>query len=102
MNQPYSSSKDFTSDNLEKEVTARFRSLVKFLPKNCRIFRETWNSSTVLCLDFDDCPSYLSISKVKAPLLSEVSQQLGLSQAISFKMGNRSMGWVTLPVKESQ
>ncbi|GFE67557.1 hypothetical protein [Chroococcus sp. FPU101] len=102
MSQPYSSSKDFTSENLEKEVISRFRSLVKFLPKNCRIFREKWDTSTVLCLDFDDCPSYLPISKVKAPLLSEVAQQLGLSQAITFKMGHRSMGWVTLPVKESQ
>jgi len=102
MSQSYPSAEDFTSERLEQEAIARFRSLVKFLPKNCRIFRETWDSSTVLCLDFDDCPSYLPISKVKAPLMSEMAQQLGLSQAISFKMGNRSMGWVTLPVKESQ
>lgn len=102
MSQPYPSSDDCTGENFEKEVITRFRSLVKFLPSECRIFRETWDTSTVLCLDFDHCPSYLPISKVKSPLLSEVAQQLGLSQAISFKMGNRSMGWVTLPVKESQ
>ncbi|PSF33105.1 hypothetical protein C7H19_20645 [Aphanothece hegewaldii CCALA 016] len=102
MSQLYPSSKDFTSENLEKEIITRFRSLVKFLPPKCRIFRETWDTSTVLCLDFDDCPSYLPISKVKSPLLSEIAQKLGISQSISFKMGNRSMGWVTLPVKESQ
>lgn len=102
MNQPYSSSRDFTSENLEKEVITRFRSQVKFLPKDCRVFRERWNNSTVLCLDFDACPSYLSISKIKAPLLSQIAQKLGVSQAISFKMGHRSMGWITFPVKESQ
>lgn len=101
MSQPYSPN-EFTSENLEKEVISRFRAKVKFLPQDCRIFRETWDSSTVLCLDFDDCPSYLSISKVKSPLLSEMARELGLGQAISFKMGQRSMGWVTLPVKESQ
>jgi hypothetical protein len=102
MSQPYSSADDFTGANFEQAAITRFRNLVKFLPQNCRIFRETWDCSTVLCLDFDDCPSYLSISKVRSPVLSEMAQKLGLGQAISFKMGNRSMGWVTLPVKESQ
>lgn len=98
MNHSYSSS-DCTSANLEKEVISRFRSLVNFLPKDCRIFREPWDCSTILCLDFAYCPGFLEVIKEEDSQLLTVAQRLSLSNAIIFRVGHKFMGWsgVTTP-----
>jgi len=47
---------NYTSADLEKAAVNRFRSLVVGLPQQCIVFRDLWDRSTVLCLDFADCP----------------------------------------------
>jgi len=44
------------SADFEQAALAKFRSLVAFLPQDSKIFREPWGRSTVLCLDFANCP----------------------------------------------
>jgi hypothetical protein len=88
------SSFDCTSADFERAALERFRSLVPFLPRTCKIFREPWDCSTVLCLDFLDCPLYLNSVKEQAHLLVSAAQKLGLANAIVIKVGNKFMGWL--------
>jgi hypothetical protein len=92
-NQPLPS--DCTSADLEKVALNRFRTLVSFLPSECKIFREPWDCSTVLCLDFVKCPNLLDSSRQQAHWLIKASQELGLSNAVIFKVGHKFMGWKT-------
>ncbi|MEL4894876.1 hypothetical protein [Crocosphaera sp. Alani8] len=82
-----------TSSELEKEVLNRFRTKIGFLPSQCQIFREPWNHSTVICLDFVQCPHLLDSLKDMEPSLIEVSQTLGLGNALVFRLGRKLMGW---------
>lgn len=88
-----SSASDYTSANLEKVALNRFRTLVNFIPKDCRIFREPWDCSTILCLDFAYCPGLLEVIKDDDSQLIQVAQELGLANAIIFRVGNKFMGW---------
>lgn len=92
MSHPYSFS-DCTSTNFEKVALTRFRALVQCLPSNCRIFREPWDCSTILCLDFANCADILPEIQQQAPLLVYKATELGLGNAIIFRVGNRFMGW---------
>lgn len=88
------SSSDCTSSNLEKEALKRFRSLVDFLPKTCYIFREPWDCSTVVCLDFANCPDAVGRVKLQSPELLEAATSLGLGNALIFRIGSKFMGYI--------
>jgi hypothetical protein len=90
----FDSSFDCTSADFEKAALNRFRSLVIFLPQDCKVFREPWECSTILCLDFANCPDYLHPVKGQAHLLVNAAQELGLANAIIFRIGSRFMGWM--------
>lgn len=92
MSHPYSFS-DCTSANLEKVALTRFRDLVQCLPKDCRVFREPWDCSTILCVDVGNCSNFFPEIQQQAALLVNIAQELGLANAIIFRMGNRFMGW---------
>ncbi|MEB3310831.1 MAG: hypothetical protein VKJ02_11415 [Snowella sp.] len=92
---------DCTSAELEKAVLSRYRSLVTWLPSDCRVFREPWDCSTVLCLDFAKCPYLLPVVKMESQSLIETAQLLGLANAIVFRIGNKFMGWQSTAVKPS-
>ena len=86
-----------TQDNsaaFEQAALARFREMLLILPKPCRLHREVWDQSTVLCLDFQDCPEELAIVKKQGLMLLMGADHLGLAQAISFRLGHRIRGWV--------
>jgi hypothetical protein len=91
MNHSHSAS-DYTSAHLEKVALSRFRSSVNFLPQDCRIFREPWDCSTILCLDFAYCPSLLEVVKGEDRALVRAAQELGLANALIFRIGNKFMG----------
>ncbi|ACK70719.1 conserved hypothetical protein [Gloeothece citriformis PCC 7424] len=91
MNHPYSFS-DCTSTQLEKIALTRFRALVNCLPKDCRIFREPWNCSTILCLDFASCPHKLDNIKLQDDQLLSACRELGLANAVIFRVGNKFRG----------
>ena len=82
-----------TSSELEKAVIKRFRTHLGSLPSQCNIFRETWNNSTVICLDFVQCPHLLDSLKDMEPFLIEGVQSLGLGNAVVFRLGKKLMGW---------
>ncbi|MCU0535291.1 MAG: hypothetical protein MUD14_15495 [Hydrococcus sp. Prado102] len=88
------SSFDCTSEYFEKAALNRFRSLVAFLPQDCKIFREPWDCSTILCLDFANCPDKLDAVIEKAALLLSAAQELGLTNAIVFRIANKFLGRV--------
>ncbi|ARI82776.1 hypothetical protein BH695_3497 [Microcystis aeruginosa PCC 7806SL] len=72
---------------------SHFRTLVAFLPDNCRIYRQTWEFSTVLCLDCLACLEGLAITRQNFAHLVNVTQELGLGQAIILKVGNKIVEW---------
>lgn len=67
-----------TSYDFEQEVLTRFRHLVDILPLECHIYRETWDSSIILCLDFEQCPYFLEIVKEKTDVLIDGVQNFSL------------------------
>lgn len=82
-----------TSHNFEQEILARFRNLVAILPWECKLYRETWNQTTVLCLDFQDCPHYIEVIKENISVLTAIVQRLRLAQSIIFRQGNQLKAW---------
>lgn len=86
------SSFDCTSEYFEKVALTRFRSLAAFVPQDCKIFREPWDCSTILCLDFANCPDKLNSVIEKAALLVSAAQTLGLTNAIVFRIANKFVG----------
>ncbi|MGK7956914.1 MAG: hypothetical protein AB4063_16950 [Crocosphaera sp.] len=82
-----------TSSELEKAAISRFRTHIGFLPSQCQIFREPWNHSTVICLDFVQCPHLLDSLKEMEPALIEGVQALGLGTVLVFRLGKKLMGW---------
>ncbi len=85
---------DCTSAKFEQVALNRLRSLASFLPQDCRIFREPWDCSTVLCLDFAECPTFLLIIKENPTQLQAVVQELGIAHGIVFRINQKLMGWV--------
>lgn len=94
------SSFDCTSADFEKAAIQRFRALVIFLPQECQVFREPWECSTVLCLDFAHCPHLLDITKEKADLLAQAAQDLGLANSMIFRVGSKFRGSTALTLPE--
>jgi len=82
-----------TTAEFEKAAIARFRSLASFIPDNCKVFREPWNRSTVLCLDFAPCPDRLENIKAQSNLLVVAASELGLANSVIFRLGNQVRGW---------
>ena len=86
----------FTSANFELLAIARFRSLASFLPQDAEISREPWGRSTVLCIDFANCPHLFSVNQEQAKLLSEAIARLGLTTSVIFRIGRKIVGWKKL------
>ncbi|TVQ42918.1 MAG: hypothetical protein EA365_13760 [Gloeocapsa sp. DLM2.Bin57] len=82
-----------TSQNFEKVAIQRFRTLAMCIPQDCRVFREPWGCSTVVCLDFQACPSELAETKNEGNLILAAAKHLGLANSITFKIGNQVIGW---------
>lgn len=82
-----------TSAGFEQAALARFRSIVPFLPQDSKIFREPWGRSTVLCLDFSNCPHLLNVNQEQTRLLSQAITNLSLANSMIFRMGNKIVGW---------
>lgn len=90
--QPFST--QGSSEAFEKAALDRFRDMLMILPQACHLHREVWNQSTVLCLDFADCPEQLLAMKEQGLMLMMGADHLGLAQAISFRLGSKIKGWV--------
>ncbi|MCC0179435.1 hypothetical protein I4641_20955 [Waterburya agarophytonicola K14] len=84
---------NYTSANFEQVALSKFRSLVAFLPQDIKIFREPWGRSTVLCIDFANCPHLFSVDQEQARLLSNAIAQLGLASSVIFRIGSKIVGW---------
>jgi ABC-type lipopolysaccharide export system ATPase subunit len=82
-----------TSADFEQAALARFRSLVGFLPQDSRIFRELSGRSTVLCLDFVNCPYLFNVDEEQARSLSKAVVELGLADSMIFRLGSKIVGW---------
>lgn len=85
-----------TSNELEKVAISRFRSRIGLLPSQCEVFREPWNHSTVVCLDFVQCPQFLDSLEELEPSLMIAIQELGLGNGVVFRLGKKLMGWKTV------
>ena len=82
-----------TSAELEKVAINRFRKLVRLLPSRCRIFRESWELSTIVCLDCSQCPDFLNkLSSCEEEIIQAI-QQLGLANIVLFSIRNKLIGW---------
>lgn len=90
-----------TSAELEKVAINRFRKLVRSLPSQCRVFRETWESSTVVCLDCGQCPDFLNEFSSSEDEIIQAIQQLGLANTVLFRMGNKLIGWKAITSSQS-
>lgn len=84
---------DCTSANFERNALSRFRSLVSYFPQEIKVFREPWGNSTVLCLDYENCPHLCSDLQAQADLLTEAITQLGLANSVIFRIGTKTVGW---------
>ncbi len=87
---------NYTSANFEQLALTRFRTLVTFLPQDVEVFREPWGRSTVLCIDFANCPHLFSVDQEQAKLLSNAIAQLGLTTSVIFRIGSKIVGWKKL------
>lgn len=85
-----------TSAELEKAAIKRFRTLIGLSSSQCRVFREPWDCSTVLCLDFAQCPDLLDSVQAKEHLLIQAMQSLGFGNAIVFRLGTKLLGWKSI------
>ena len=92
----YNFSTNDTSAALEKVAISRFRSLLAFLPEDCRVFREKWGDSTAICLDFANCPELLNNAREQSFLLLLVANYLGLASSIIFRIERKVLGWKTI------
>lgn len=87
---------DCTSANFEKVALSRFRALVQELPQTMKVFREPWGSSTVICLDCENCPQWYSDFQENSDLLVQAVDKLGLANSIIFRMGKKTLGWTRI------
>ena len=82
-----------TSNNFEKVSLSRFRFLAKCLHQDIKVFREPWGRSTVICIDFMDCPHSFPLTPEQMGMLSEAIKELGLSCSVIFRVGKKILGW---------
>ena len=82
-----------TSNNFEKVSLSRFRSLASGLPQDSQVFREPWGRSTVICIDFINCPHLFPLTSEQNQMLTEAIKELGLSHSILFRVGKKILGW---------
>jgi hypothetical protein len=82
-----------TSANFERIAIKRFRALATCVPRASKVFREPWDCSTVLCIDFENCPNLLQTTKEKADLLVIAAQTLGLANSLIFRIGKKTVSW---------
>jgi hypothetical protein len=82
-----------TSANFERVSIERFRALATCVPRASKVFREPWDCSTVLCIDFENCPNLLNPTREKAYLLVLAAQTLGLANSLIFRIGKKTVGW---------
>ena len=82
-----------TSNNFEKVSLSRFRLLASCLPQNSKIFREPWGCSTVICIDFINCPHLFPLTPEQISVLTEAVKELGLSHSVIFRVGQKILGW---------
>ena len=87
---------NYTAADLEKAALNRYRSLLEFLPQDCKICRELWGQSTVVCLDFEECPNLLSKTLEQSFLLSLTAHYLGLPESIVFRVGKKVVTWMSM------
>ena len=91
---------DHMSRALEREVIKRFRGLLPFIPRQCRIFRQLNRHKTILYLDFTAYPQYLKMNEQKwsdlTIWLALSCNQLGLAHSVVWKDGERIVGRMTL------
>ncbi len=90
-----------TSADLEKIAINRLRKLVRSLPSQCQVFREPWESSTVICLDCGQCPDFINELSSQENNIIQAVQQLGLANTILFRMGNKLIGWKAIAPQQS-
>jgi hypothetical protein len=90
-----------SSAALERAVLERFRKISMVLPASCGLYREVWDQSTVLCLDFQRCPEELADLREQGLMLLMGASHLGLAQAISFRLGRKIKGWVNFASTDS-
>ncbi|MBJ7899114.1 MAG: hypothetical protein GC158_04115 [Cyanobacteria bacterium RI_101] len=86
-----------SSRHLEQAVLARYRQLAPEFPPDCRLHREIWNRSTVLCLDCGDCPQSLGRLQTQLADLLALAARFHLAQAISLRLGQKAVAWQTAP-----
>lgn len=82
-----------TSANFEQVALGKLRFLAPFIPQDSKIFREPWGRSTVLCIDFANCPHLYSVDQEQYRLLSKAISQLGLASSMLFRIGSKTIGW---------
>jgi hypothetical protein len=85
-----------SSADLEKEVLSRLRKLIACIPEKCKIFREISGNSTVLCLDFVNCPELLEQTKEQSFLLLLGANDLGLANSLIFRVNQKVVGWKSM------
>lgn len=85
-----------TSNNFEKVALDKFRSLALCLPRHTKVFREPWGRSTVLCIDFENCPQLFPLNREQINLLATAIEELGLANSVIFRIGSKIMGWKKL------
>ncbi|MCG8366560.1 MAG: hypothetical protein MJA27_24910 [Pseudanabaenales cyanobacterium] len=84
------------SADLEKAALNRFRTLVLCLPQTCKVFRELRDRSTVVCLDFTDCPDSLKTAMAQFLRLQLAAHYLGLADSLRFQINNTIVGWTKM------
>ena len=82
-----------TSANLEQAALNKLRFLAPFLPQDSKISREPWGRSTVLCIDFGNCPHLFSVDQEQSRLLAQAIAKLGLATSMLFRIGSKTVGW---------
>ena len=87
---------NYPSIELEKAALNRFRLLVLCLPQTCKVFRELRDRSTVVCLDFAECPDSLKAAMAQVLRLQLAAHYLGLADSLRFQINNTTMGWTKM------
>jgi hypothetical protein len=82
-----------TSTDFEQVALDKFRSLVGCLPQDTKISREPWGRSTVLCIDFKNCPHLFNVDQEQTRLLTQAIHELGLANSVIFRIGSKIVGW---------
>ena len=93
---PKNSPLNNSSSDLEKAALNRFRHLVLCLPQTCKVFRELQDRSTVVCLDFADCPDSLRAAMAQFLRLQLAAHYLGLADSLRFQIDTAIMGWTQM------